>query len=308
MFGEPPLPRGLIRRALGDEWSLAVEAVEYLAVGYGSFHWRSSGPDNWFVSADRALLNTVVPQAYRLARQLHHDGLEFVRAPLLHRGGDVIWEADGWWLSVWHWVEGRTSPGSEHASAADLRATLGCVRKLHDHSAAPIEELVEDWSIPQGAELVGLLEDWPAPTGPYADEVGSLLLGYEEVVYGLLDRYDGLAASITARDVQHVITHGEPHAKNVVHTQTGPMLIDWDTVRWAPRERDLWSFPDRQSWLDGYGADVEIDDDIIETYRLQWSLVEIADFATSLATAADQTPDLEVALRELRRYLKAAGP
>ena len=307
MFGEPPLPLGLIRRALDEEWSLAVEAVEYLAVGYGSFHWRSSDPDDWLVTADSALPDTVVPQAYRLARQLRGDGLEFVRAPLPHRGDDVVWESNGWWLSVWPWLEGRTSPGTEHASAADLRATLGCVRKLHDHAgAAPVAELVEDWSIPQRAELVGLLEDWSSPSGPYADEVGSLLLGNEEAVYGLMDRYDGLTASITARDVRHVITHGEPHAKNVVHTRKGPMLIDWDTVRWAPRERDLWSFPDRRSWSDGYGADVEIDDDIIETYRLQWALVEIADFATSLTAAATRTPDLEVAMRELNKYLRAA--
>ena len=38
-----------------------------------------------------------------------------------------------------------------------------------------------------------------------------------------------------------VVTHGEPHPGNVLRMQAGGLrLVDWDTVRLAPPERDLW--------------------------------------------------------------------
>ena len=36
------------------------------------------------------------------------------------------------------------------------------------------------------------------------------------------------------------MTHGEPHAGNVMRTDEGRLLVDWDTVALAPPERDLW--------------------------------------------------------------------
>jgi aminoglycoside phosphotransferase (APT) family kinase protein len=38
-----------------------------------------------------------------------------------------------------------------------------------------------------------------------------------------------------------VLTHGEPHAANTIKTDSGLVLIDWDSALIAPRERDLWS-------------------------------------------------------------------
>ncbi len=119
----------------------------------------------------------------------------------------------------------------------------------------------------------------------------------------MLARYDELAAALAADDADFVVTHGEPHAGNVVHTLAEANLIDWDTVRWAPRERDLWSLADHQGWRCAYGDDVVLSDDALEVYRLRWSLVEIADFVPSLAFADDKNPDLEVAAQELRNYL-----
>ena len=66
-------------------------------------------------------------------------------------------------------------------------------------------------------------------------------------------RHDELVDATVAGGIDFVVTHGEPHAGNVVHAKSGPMLIDWDTARWAPRERDLWSLVDHEGFREGYG-------------------------------------------------------
>jgi hypothetical protein len=83
-------------------------------------------------------------------------------------------------------------------------------------------------------------------------------------------------------------------------------LIDWDTVRWAPRERDLWALGDG-AWVGAYGDDVPLSDDALDVYRLQWLLVDVADFVPLLIEAQAATDDAEIAMGEIRSYLPMSG-
>jgi len=50
-----------------------------------------------------------------------------------------------------------------------------------------------------------------------------------------------------------VITHGEPYGPNLVEAAHGrTMLVDWDSVLLAPRERDLWEVPSNGAALRAY--------------------------------------------------------
>ncbi len=100
-----------------------------------------------------------------------------------------------------------------------------------------------------------------------------------------------------------MITHGEPHAANVVHTEAGPVLIDWDTVRLAPRERDLWVLAGYRTWQ-SYG-EAALDPALLEAYRLRWHLTDIALFVPDLLEAPARSPDLDIAFQEVGRYLAA---
>jgi spectinomycin phosphotransferase len=58
-----------------------------------------------------------------------------------------------------------------------------------------------------------------------------------------LNHYDRLVEAVMASDVPWVLSHGEEHSANVIETPDGRWhLIDWDTVRLAPAERDLEGF------------------------------------------------------------------
>ena len=305
MFGEAPVPDEAIAAVLADRWNMRTATLEYRRIGYGSYHWFATAEDGsrWFLTLDAADGPFAVRHAYAVARRLADAGLEFVRAPQPAMNRDVVVEVGEWLLSVWPWLEGRSATVGDHTSVADLAATLRCVRRLHDLEAfQPILELVEGWQLSGRAALGLLMDDVGWGSGPYAAEARELILRASGRLELDLTRYDELVEVLTVSGIEFVITHGEPHAANVIHTGDGPMLIDWDTLRWAPKERDLWSLVGRAGWHDGY-RDEPVSADAVEVYRLQWELSEIADFGQLLASAGEQSPDADVAMRELRRYL-----
>ena len=106
---------------------------------------------------------------------------------------------------------------------AALHAATPAVEQI-----AAIDDLVlpERWSLqprgPINAEL---------SAGPYAALFCQLLVDHRETLAEALRHYDRLAVSIAADRRDWVITHGEPKANNIMITQDGPVLIDWDTAR-----------------------------------------------------------------------------
>ena len=170
----------------------------------------------------------------------------------------------------------------------------GALQRLHDHRRTPEEELLDDWSIEARDDLITALDEvhlrWG---GPYAEALRARLNTHRARVEADLQHYDQLVTTVVARVPDLVITHGEPHVANVVHSDGGPVLIDWDLVRWAPRERDLWMLGDVD----------DVDAEAVDAYRLRWQLTDVALAAVAVRGAETSDADLEVAWRGLQAYL-----
>ncbi len=63
----------------------------------------------------------------------------------------------------------------------------------------------------------------------------------------MIGAYGSWLGKVASREDRLVITHGEPHAANVMGSPGGLVLVDWDTVLLAPPERDLWGIADDES-------------------------------------------------------------
>lgn len=308
MFGSAPFDDITVATVLRDEWGLAVEAIAYAAVGYGSYHWWVTAVGRrWFVTADGMDAPRPVVAAYELADRLAADGLGFVRAPHRAPDGRVVAPAGNWWLSVWPWIEGRTATDGRYERAEDLGGVLERLRLLHEHPVPEHEsKLVDDLTLPGRSELLDVVDRLGDRTldrkGPYAAETAARVADHAARLRADVARYDTIAEARATNPTPFVVTHGEPHAANVVHTADGPVLIDWDTARIAPRERDLWSLVGHDGWEQWYG-DVDVSDDVVELYRLQWDLSEVADYAGPLLRADERTADLDVAFDAVRRLL-----
>ena len=305
-------------------WGLAWRAHEHLAVGFGSHHWRVVDQTGtpWFVTVDdlrsmrrspaEPLRSTLLrlQVALRTAEALRVSGLEFVVAPIPMPNGSVVAPVgDHYAVAVYPWIEG-TPFGFRPYASADERATgVELVTRLHQATdTLEAHPLPDDLLVPERDELEDALDDLDEPweTGPYAERARLLLAEHEDDVRSLLASHDELALSAMAEPERDVITHGEPHIANMIDTADGWVLVDWETCRMAPPERDLWRFEAGDDLaLARYVAATgrSLRPELLRLYR-QWA--DLADIAIAVrAFRADHTltQDLAKSWVELSRLL-----
>jgi thiamine kinase-like enzyme len=104
-----------------------------------------------------------------------------------------------------------------------------------------------------------------------------------------------------------VVTHGEPHPGNVIRTSTGLVLVDWDTTRLAPPERDLWHVlarldPEDAPDLTALYAECtgrHLQPALLERHGLAWALADVAGFTEELRHTSTETADTATAWQAL---------
>lgn len=303
MQDEPAdLPPAVIADVLRDRWGLTPDVVRYAPVGFGSCHWIAEDDDGrrWFVTANhlestghQALATTdeiyaAILAAADTAAELATTGLEFVVAGLPTTTGDQLVRLPSEWaVGVFPHIHGWSTADGEWIDARERQAIARILARLH---TTPPPPSIQPWdlAIPHRQDLIGALDDldetWRG--GPYADLLRKLLVSHAPRVRDALVHYDRLVDAVRATGDGWVVTHGEPHSANVIRTPTGDMrLIDWDTVRLAPRERDL---SDILVDDDGTAAalaeyqriagPVQPDPNALILRRTWWTLAEISEY------------------------------
>jgi len=324
MFTRPEdLPDSVLAEVLHSGWGMTPGSLEYLAVGFGSHHWRANiGAEAWFVTVDD--LGTRIrsagdpfDDAYRqlraallTARAVYDGGAAFVVAPIPTIGGDVVRRlGDRYAVAVYPYVNGRLHAFAEPLAAAELSAVLEVIVALHaTPEGARAGAPADDAHVPNRNELLEALGQpqsrWHS--GPYGEPARLLLADRAAEVEGLLDHHDRLARQVLGGPDRMVLTHGEPHPGNLIETGQGWVLVDWDTVRIAPPERDLWLLePADGSVVDAYQAATgrPVLPSALELYRLTWKLADIAISVAELRQPHGDTEDIRTSWRALRDTL-----
>jgi spectinomycin phosphotransferase len=131
-------------------------------------------------------------------------------------------------------------------------------------------------------------ETWSG--GPFSEPARQALARHASDVAELLALADRLAADVARRGTDWVVTHGEPHAGNVMWTGERHVLVDWDTVALAPPERDLWMLVDDAAAASSY-------------FRLRWDLADLAAFTHELRSPHRHSEDTVKAFDALTYYV-----
>ena len=286
-------------------WDIDVASADYAPVGGGSYHWvvvdRTGGRqfvtvddlDNkgWFGGTREAAFDGLLA-AFDTATVLREHGLEFVVAPLrTSEGSSLVRVAARYTLSVFPFVDGDAGRFGEY-SASERAALVPLLAALH---RAPVAALRLDLALPTRGALDHRDRRWES--GPLAGQAHELLAEHAPAIDELLARYDRLAANIAPDD--WVVTHGEPHGGNLIDSH---LLVDWDTVALAPRERDLWmpvvDDPEAATrYAEATGR--ELDPAALEFFRLRWDLADLTSFTDKLRSPHTDNADTRKAYESL---------
>lgn len=252
---EPPSQNDLI-----DSYGIRVDSWRRHPFGFESECWIAD--DRWFVKVWRH----TPPQVLALLERLQLP----VPVPLRTREGDVVARSGGRSFAVFPYIEGRP------ATWDDWREIARAMRSVHDHPT-------DDLDVPHlefDEESTQLLRDrldhpWIRDRRP---EILEMVGRLEAVV----DR-----ARHTERP--SVLCHGDLIGDNLLIGDDGRVaaIIDWDWVRLAPRELDLWvatEGPRAHQFLEAYG-DVELDPVHLEYALLQRA---VGDLAARVAEQVDR--------------------
>lgn len=312
--------------ALADGWGIDSASLDYLPVGFGSHHWRARDADgqHWFVTVDEHRDPGTVEdlrRAFFSAFALRRDaGLEFILAPVPAADGGILRVVlDGrFTVAVTPWIDAAPLGTHEFTSAADRLAVLELLGRLHAATPriGPKTPESVDLTLPDGDHLRAAIDHLHQPdqwaTGPFGEPVRGLLLADLGRVTMALARYDELSAAVRAdRSIPWVVTHGEPHQANVLRDSDGSLhLIDWDTGRIAPRERDLWMVLDDSSDPAAYRAggddDAPFSPLALRLFRMRWDLGEIGTYVREFRSVHSDDANTRESWNNLRTYLPVA--
>jgi spectinomycin phosphotransferase len=315
----PPedLATGALTGALTRQWGVAVGSLQYRPVGFGSHHWTLTDPAGrgWFVTVDdlearrRSGAESAddvyerLSRALGTARALHATGAAFVLAPVPTAGGAPIARVgERYAASLYPLVEAESFEFGEYSDGDHRSAVLDMLVRVHA-APEPVRRRAthDDLAIRNRDSLEAALSgDVVAECGPYAERAARLLGDHARPVRRLLARYDELVAG--ADRGRAVLTHGEPHPGNTLRTGDGWRLIDWDTARIAPPERDLWMLGgDLDAYTDATGVDVL--PEMLTLFRLRWDIADLAMEMDRFRRPHTGDPNDEMAWKILRDVL-----
>jgi hypothetical protein len=149
----------------------------------------------------------------RITRWLNTRGLPAIRPMDV----DQPVAADGYLVTFWDYLPSVAAP------PRDVEAVAHLLQRLHQQPPPPVE-------LPATNPLGSLRADMDRC--PWLTESQRCWLMSRS---GELERQ----YATTNWTLDHGLLHGDAYHGNLIHTPAGPVLADWDSVSYGPREQDL---------------------------------------------------------------------
>ena len=319
----PDLDRLDLADALARSWDLNVGELRYLPKGFGSYHWLAeTSAHRYFLTVDDLATKpwlggspdatlAGLEAAYGSALALRRDAnLSFVVAPIPQLGGGMALRlSERYALTVFPFMDGEPGLWGDPIGRTDRKQLLRRLAELHRSTAAVVSRAPRHGLVlPGRAVLQAALDDLDRPWtgGPFSEPARRELTIHAAAVHQWMIAFDRLAGLVESAGGQQVVTHGEPHPGNLIHTGDGVLLVDWDTVGLAPPERDLWMFDDGSPnvlapYTEASGR--MVDDTAISLFRLAWTLSDIAAFTALFRSGHSRHRGAEKSLHALTESL-----
>ncbi|WP_308635808.1 phosphotransferase family protein [Paenibacillus silvisoli] len=247
------LPNDRIAQLLADHYGLQANTIAFIPIGDMSYGYRvacSNGQDYYFKLLDRNMQPAAIERARMYLPVLHalQETRLFEQAvyPVLNLEEKFAVETEDIVGVLFPWVEGQTLADAHPFSEALVEQIAAQAAKLHQTTSTVVDLVqlpMEDYSLSFEQELNGcldLLANDPHRLDRYGSELTAIVVPKENAIRSVFARIQALQLSFTSSTQQdYVLCHGDLWGGNMIQSSEGLIFIDWESVTWAPPEREM---------------------------------------------------------------------
>ena len=293
MLEKPDLKDEKIIACLDHQYGLMVRNIDFLPIGadFNTVVYRAVANDGkrYFLKLRLGEIPTSLTTVPKFLSDL---GIRQVIPPLATRTGQLWAEFHPYKMILSPLIEGH-SGFEQPLSDRDWVEFGRLLRKFHSADIpqrltkdVPSESFSDRWRESVKMFLARIQkEDYPEPI---AAQMAAYLNSKRDEIYSLIERSEQLSRIIQPHPSEFILCHADIHVGNLLIADTGEIyIVDWDTLMFAPKERDLMFIggglsggshtPEEETKLfyQGYG-ETNIDSNLLAYYRYERILEDIA--------------------------------
>ena len=295
MLVKPDLADEEIVRCLCDAYGLDVKSISFLPIGadFNTAVYRAvaNNQTNFFLKLRRA---EFIDASVLVPKYLADSGIKQVIPPLETKTRQLWTSMPSFKATLYPYVEGRN--GVETKLSEEQWMQFGtAIKKLHSTdipsaltSGTPREVFSSKWRETVKKFLMRIENE--IFEEPVAVKMAEFLKSKSSEILNLVDRAEKLAITLKNQPLEYILCHADIHGWNLmIDKEEALYIVDWDTLIFAPKERDLmfigagiWdsgltATEEESLFYQGYGQ-TKINQDAICYYRFERIIQDISDY------------------------------
>ena len=324
MLEKPDLEDDKIINCLQQEYGLPVAGITFLPLGAdrNTAVYRATTYDEtaYFVKLRRGNFDE---SAVAVPKYLSALGIKQIIPSLTTQTGQLWADLPPFKAILYHYVAGHD--GYERPLTDQQWAEFGTALKQFHTAVIPStitkgikrESFSPRWRNTVKLFLERIKQEKFAE--PAAAEMATFLRSKQAETLALVQRTEQLAQSLQAQPPEFILCHADIHAWNLLITDDGALyMVDWDTLIFAPKERDLMFVggglggnsrtPQEEETLfyQGYGR-AEINPIALAYYRYERIIEDIAVFCQQILLSDEGGEDRPQAVEYLKSNFRPNG-
>jgi len=295
MLVKPDLKDEEIVRRVQDAYGMKVGRISFLPLGadFNTAVYRVTTNTNgeYFL---KLRSGEFLDASVSVPKYLADLGIQQVIPPFTTRTGQLWTSLASFRAVLYPYIEGHN--GVEAKLSDKQWAQIGAtVKKLHSADIpstitkdVPQETFSSKWRETVKAFLMRIEDE--AFEESVAEKMAFFLKSKSSEMLELVERAENLALTLKRQPLEYVLCHADIHGWNLLSDKEGAIyIIDWDTIIFAPKERDLmfigagiWESgraptEEESLFYQGYGS-TEINQDAICYYRFERIIQDIGEY------------------------------
>ena len=324
MLEKPDLKDEVIINCLQTEYGLRVEDIAFLPLGAdlntAVYRVVTSDEMAYFLKLRSGEFNHA---SVAVPKYLHDNGLRQIIPPLATQFAQLWASLAPYHVILYPYVHGQDG-FERNLTDRQWVEFGGAMKKFHTTgfpegitSSIPREKFSPRWRVTVKAFLERIERE--AFAEPVAAEMADFLALKRDAILDLVRRAGRLAEELAEQSPESILCHGDIHAWNLLIEDQGAFyMVDWDTLIFAPKERDLMFIgaglggnghsPEEEEILfyQGYGQ-TPIDPFALAYYRYERILEDIGVYCEQIFLSDEGGEDRRQSFEYLQSNFLPAG-